>query len=413
MKKALITGLLTLTITASAENLEPVIYGTVISNNNEQTTGTIRWGEQEMWLSDIFNGQKMTTIGIEHFTDEQKEALEDHQPGPQARVGGLQITFKSFFGNEIKQPYYNIPFGALAKLELDNNNNKYLATLHDGIVIDADSDTNDLSDDVYVLTAAGDTVSFDMDEIKVIEFSQAPTEAKRFDQGIYGVLTTKSGQLQGRFMWDKDERALDEELDGYDENRTEHEIKFGKIKSIERQGDKSYVILKDGKSLLLGGTNDVDSSHRGLWFYHPDIGRQEIMWDDFVKLEFTDVDVKWLTFKDYQSHSHPLSGTIMLADNSTLKASEIAFDLNQQSGHELLEVEINNRNHYVPFRNIKKITQLNTSSVELQLRSGVKEIAYGQKAVSRDSNGLFVKDEHNNHQWIMWKDVKSIVFNSY
>ncbi|MCB1584013.1 MAG: hypothetical protein R3E90_09340 [Marinicella sp.] len=410
MKKALMVGFLSLSPLIMAANLEPVIYGTVITTKDEKVTGTLRWGDQEMWLSDIFNGRKVKTIGIEHFTEEQIQALEDHQPGPQARMGGLQITFKSFFGNEVKLPYYNLPFGAISQLAIDTNKGKYQATLHDGVVIDADGDTNDLTDDIFVLTADGNTVEFDMDEIKAIQFSQAPTDAKRFDQGIYGIVTTKNGQFQGRFMWDKDERALSEELDGNEADGTKHKIKFKDIKSIERQGDRSLVVLNDGQSLLLGGTNDVDSSHRGLWFYNPDIGRHEILWDDFVKFEMTDIPLKWLTYSDYQQYTKPLSGNIKLANDSAITVSEIAFDLNQQSGHELLEVEVNGIETFIPFRNISKITQSNPSAVSLLLTNGETVIAYGTRSVTRDNNGLFVT-EGNEKRWIMWQDVQSIEFN--
>lgn len=394
---------------AHAANPEPVIYGTVITNSNEQTTGTIRWGEQEMWLSDIFNGLKKNPVGIEHFTAEQKQALEDHQPGPQARIGGLQVTFKSFFGKDIKRPYYNLPFGAIAKLEIDTSNDKYQVTLHDGVTIDAAGDTNDLTDDIFVLTAEGNTVEYDMDSIKTIDFSQAPVDAKLFDDGIYGVLTTHKGEFNGRFMWDQDERGHKEKLDGYDENKTEYDIKFGDIKSIERKGNKSLVTLTDDSTLLLDGTNDVDESNRGLWMYHPDTGRVEIKWDDFVKLDMTDVDVKWMSFSDYQKISKPLSGTITLADNSSLKVTDIAYDLNQQSGLELLEVEIMDHDHFIPFRKIQKITKNNTTAVDLLLTNGEKHLAYGENSVTRDNNGIFAK-QGNEYRWIMWKDVQSISF---
>lgn len=408
MKKKLITAFLVTTQLATASP-EPVIYGTLITNNDEKITGTLRWGEQELFLSDIFNGHKIETIGIEHFTADEKKALEEHQPGPQAKIGGIQVTFKSFFGNEIKKPYYNLPFGAIAKLLIDDANSKYVATLHDGVEIIADGNANDLNDEIYVMTAEGDTKEFEIEDIKQINFSQAPVDAKRFDQGIYGTVTTKQGTYQGRFMWDKDERALTEKLDGYDEKRNDHEIKFSNIKSIERKDNKSLVTLNDGKALLLGGTNDVDSTNRGLWLYRPDTGRIEIKWEDFIEFEMNDVDVNWLTFRDYQQFNQPLSATVFLTDDSSIHVNSIAYNLNQQSGHEWLEVDINEHTHFIPFRTIKKITKLNTSAVELLLRNGDNKIAYGQRSVTRDSNGLFVM--HNNRpRWIIWQDVQSIEF---
>ncbi|TDR16798.1 hypothetical protein [Marinicella litoralis] len=409
MKKLIQLGLLSTAFSIWAANPEPVIYGTATETNGKQVTGTIRWGDQEAFLSDVYNGNKIATIGVEHLTDDEKEALEDHQPGPQARIGGLQVTFKSFFGKEIKRPYFNLPFGSIAKLTIDESKDLYQATLHDGTVIKSHNDTNDLSDEVYFLTPEGDTIEYDLDELSSIEFSKAPDDAKRFDQAIYGTITSDLGTLKGRVMWDKDERMVSEKLDGH-ENGQEYNLKFSEIRSIERKGNKSKVELLDGTVLMLGDTNDVDNGNRGIWLDNPNHGRIEIRWAQFQKLTIQEVDVEWMDFDDYQAIQSPLKGLITLKDESTVVAETMAFDLNQQSPFEMLDSDVDESNRHIPFKNIKKLTRVNDSGVELTLHDDTKIFAYGNRSVSRDNNGVMVKTS-DQHQWIRWADIESIAFN--
>lgn len=408
MKKLIYMGLLSTAFAVHAANPEPVIYGTVTDESGKQVTGTIRWGDQEAFLSDIFNGEKIATIGIEHLSNDEKEALEDHQPGPQAKIGGVQITFISLFGSEIEMPYYSVPFGAIKQLTVDDANDLFVATLHDGTELKSTNNSNDLTDEIFVMTAEGNTIEYDLEDIKSVVFAAAPTTAKTYDDGIYGTVTSEFGTFQGRIMWDKDERMVSEKLDG-SENNQEYEIKFADIKRIEKKDNASWVTLKNGQSHLLTGTNDVDNSNRGIWLDNPQFGRLEINWNQFKEAVFEDVDVKWMTFNDYQQNSRILSGTITLEDDSVVQADGIAYDLNHQSSAELLEVDVNKTNRLIPLGTIKSITKINELSATLAMRDGSQLVAYGNRVVNRDNNGILTQigDEY---RWIMWQDIKSIEF---
>jgi len=409
MKKALLFSLSLASLPVLAANPEPVIYGTVTKPNGETITGTLRWGDQEAFLSDVFNGRKVKTVGIEHLSKDEVERLEDHQPGPQANFGEIQVTFKSFFGNDIEEPYFNVRFGDLKSLTYESNSGLFFAKLHDDTTIISYQDTNDLTDELNILTLEGDRYEFDLDDLKSVTFSAAPDNAKRFDQAIYGTVTSELGTFQGRIMWDKDERMLSEKLDG-SENGTDYEILFADIKSIERKDNKSWVVLKDGRNLLLGGTNDVNNGNRGIWIDHPDYGRLEIHWHQFTKFEAGDVDVNWLTFADYQRLNKPLSGSVMLTDGTELPAASMAYDLNQQSGAEFLYVEVNSANRQIPFGHIKKLVKREDQSAVLTLHDGSEVIAYGERAVNRDNNGILISN-NGTHRWVEWKDVKQVTFN--
>ncbi len=408
MKKLITTAFIAAACSTQAANPEPVIYGTLVKANGQEVTGTIRWGDQETFLSDIFNGKKTATVGWDILTDDQQDEVESLQPGPKANIGDLQITFKSFFGKEVEPPFYNVPFGAIQRIDVDNKNDTFTATLHDGTQIIITESTNDLTDEINVLTPEGQTSEYDLDDLTAVVFSKAPERYSTFGEGIYGVVTSDLGTFSGRIMWDKDERLTSEELDG-SENGEDYEIKFTDIRSIEKQGNASKVVLRDNKELLLTGTNDVNNGNRGIWIDHPDLGRIEVHWSQFKKLVIQEVDVNWMDFDDYKNTTRPLSAQVTLEDGQSWLSKPLIFDLNQQSSAEMLYVEVDKANRQIPLHTIKSMQRLNDHSVELTFKDGSKKIAYGNRSVSFESNGL-ITNEDGKQQWTRWLDVKSLSF---
>lgn len=396
-------------ITVHAKNPEPNIYGTITLNNGETKTGTLRWDDEEAFLSDIFNGRKLATVDYEHLSDAEKDALLDRQPGPKANFGDFQITFKSFFGKEIEEPYFNVFFGSIKKIDIAND--IFIATLHDGTKIISNGGSNDMTDDVFVKTLEGDVTEFDMDDITKITFSQAPENAKVFGDGIYGVVDSTIGRFEGRIMWDKDERMTDEELDGNDDSK-EHEIKFADIKIIEKMedADVSRVVLRDGEELQLTGTNDVNRGNRGIWVDSPEHGRVEIDWKQFNRLTIKEVEVNWLQFDDYKNLVKPLKGQVKLKNGSIINAESITFDLNQQSQAELLYADINGNNRQVPLYLINAMNKNDNETIELTLKNGMKVMALNNRSVTYENHGI-VTSEGGSKNYYPWSEVSGINFN--
>ncbi len=407
MKKIFNISLLLAAFTTYAANPEPVLYGTLTDDNGKTFTGTIRWGDQETFLSDIFNGRKIKTVGIEHLSDDEVDHLESLQPGPKASIGDVEITFKSFFGNDIELPYFNTTFGSIKRIDVKDG--LFTATLHDGTTIISDGEgSNDLHDDINVMDAQGKRNEFDIEDISSVVFSKAPSDVTTYGDGIYGTVTSEIGTFSGRIMWDKDERLTHEKLDGNDETK-DYEIQFADIKSIEKSDNKSKVNLKDGVELLLGGTNDVNRGNRGIWVDNPDLGRIEIHWKQFIKLDIEEVDVEWLDFDDYVQQAAKLSGTVILNDDTQLEAQQITLDLNQQSQDELLYADVNQANRQIPFRIIKQITKKHEHAVDLLMRDQSTLMAYGTRSVNIENNGVLISN-NDEHRWVPWQQVKSIIF---
>jgi hypothetical protein len=410
MKNFVVTVLLTASCCVVAANPEPIIFGTVLGTNGQKFTGSIRWGDQETFLSDIFNGRKIATVGIEHLSDDETADLMDHQPGPQATVGDVQITLKPIFGKKIEEPDFNVPFGSIKLLEIDAKESLFTAILQDGSTIVSDgSRSNDLSSDIFVKNLQGETKEFELNDLSLITFSKAPAAALPFGDGIYGTVTSSVGTFEGRVMWDKDERLTNEKLDGEDDSQ-DYEVLFSDIKSIEKSGNFSIVVLRNETTLNLTGTNDVNNGNRGIWIDNPDLGRVEIEWSQFQKLVIEGVSVEWLDFDDYASITKPLKGQVELKDGSTLEAGSITYDMNQQSTSELIDVDVNRAKREIPFRIIQKINVINEQGVELLLQDKTTILAYGNRSVTRDNNGILIKNQ-GAYRWIPWEQVQTVTFN--
>jgi hypothetical protein len=109
-----------------------------------------------------------------------------------------------------------------------------------------------------------------------------------FDGGgpIRGTVTTIDGRrLAGEVTWDRDETHSWETLEGGSEG-VRYVVPFAHLRSIERQRTAGGVraVLRDGRTLVLEGTNDVDDSNRGL-VVRTDAGQVDVDWTSFDRID--------------------------------------------------------------------------------------------------------------------------------
>merc|ERR1712130_634958 len=69
--------LLMLIISTSISANEAFIYGKLTTIDGDVYTGQIRWGKEEAYWTDIFNGTKEDNENYRYLTREDKEALRD------------------------------------------------------------------------------------------------------------------------------------------------------------------------------------------------------------------------------------------------------------------------------------------------------------------------------------------------
>jgi len=63
-------------------------------------------------------------------------------------------------------------------------------------------------------------------------------------------------------------------------------IEFGNVERIERSRNGATVLLRDGRSFDLSGSNDVDRGNRGIRI-RTDGRDYEVDWSEFAEVTFT------------------------------------------------------------------------------------------------------------------------------
>ncbi|MDE2806127.1 MAG: hypothetical protein OXN18_13370 [Gemmatimonadota bacterium] len=164
---------------------------------------------------------------------------------------------------------YEIPFGAIEEI---NRNNRRSADvlLHSGerLTLSGTNDVNRSNRGITVSDPALGQVKVRWDALADVRFHGTPSEESRSDfnggEPLRGTVWTASGdELAGTITWDRDETRSWEMLNG-EADRVEFDIEFSMIARIEKNDRGSTVVLRDGRSFDLDGSNDVGRGNRGV-----------------------------------------------------------------------------------------------------------------------------------------------------
>jgi hypothetical protein len=247
------------------------IYGTVHLENGRDLTGTLRWDQNEIFWDDVLDAEKREQVWVEGAAD----GIE---------IFGLKIDGGD--GHWAGQPF-KIQFGHLAKLEPRSDLGVRIE-LKNGQRLNVRPSGTDLSPSMRSLMvtdrAKGD-VEIAWDDIDRVEFFDG-SAGEREDQRLFGLVETTAGAFRGFITWDRDEALTIDLLDG-NEGDLRRKIPFGDIREIERTSSRSArVTRKDGSTLKLSGTNDVNDENRGIDVLVPDLGVIKVGWDQFERVAF-------------------------------------------------------------------------------------------------------------------------------
>ena len=225
------------------------LYGTVETSAGDAFTGFVTWDVDEVLTADLLDG------------DDERNRRQ------------------------------RIPFGEIRRIEQDGNG--ALVTLTDGrtLRLDGTNDVDGRNNDLLVLDPGLGQIRIDWDDFEAATFSAAPyaLDLRDFTGAglLYGTVTTRDGeQLQGTVRWDDDEAAGWEFLNG-ERDGIEFEIEMGQIEEIERlSSSAAFVTLRDGRTIELRGSNDVNSGNEGIVVTLADGREYRVDWSDFDRVVF-------------------------------------------------------------------------------------------------------------------------------
>lgn len=225
------------------------LYGTVTTRHNDEFTGWICWDIDEIFTSDIIDGKE-------------------------------------------KSRNRKIAFGKILAIERRNSSSSTIYLKKgDEMVLRGTNDVDDTNRGIVVTDLSIGEVIIRWDDFERLELKTPPMSATydMFDGGrrLEGTVYTEDGdEYTGKIRWDDDEEYTWELLDG-DYRDIEFNVEFGNIAEIERKGSRSAIIvLRDGRSFRLSGSNDVDDDNKGIFIELADGGEEELEWDEFEKVIF-------------------------------------------------------------------------------------------------------------------------------
>ena len=250
------------------------IHGAVTTRGGTTYRGLLRWGTEEAFWGDLFNSAKEENA----YAD---EVPRRERPRQTVEVFGVRVGVRRD-GDVGRQ--FVARFGDIAEIEADGTGDA-VVRLKNGSLVEVSGGANDVEAEVVVWDEAIGKVELPWRKIATITFSPAPAGARPYAARLYGVAKTDAGTFEGFVQWDSQECVSTDVLDG-DAEDGRLEIAMGNVRSIVRRGrSSSSVTLNDGRELTLSGTNDVDSSIRGIFVEDPRYGRVKVSWSAFDRLD--------------------------------------------------------------------------------------------------------------------------------
>ncbi len=380
---------------SAANSPQGFLYGKVTTRSGTTYQGRLRWDGEEAFWGD-------------HF-DASKEELPYQDMVPRAHrsrrepIKVFGITIGIHWNDSGRQLVAQ--FGDLR--EIRRSRHGTLLVLRNGTEIEVD-DSGDADENVVVWDPGVGEIELDEDSIDKVEFLPTPADLRVDVQRLYGTVYTTQGEFRGFIQWDRQECVTSDKLDG--ESRDgDLSLEMGKIRTIARRSHgSSRIVLKDGRELILDGTNDVDDDNRGIFVEDPRFGRVLVEWSVFDRLEFADPPGSGPSYAEFLP-GRPLRGTVTTKGGQTAKG-QLVYDVDESETWELLNGKQRGLEYSIPLAKVAAVVPKSDDSSQVILRSGL-ELELGETAdVDENNAGIVVLKDGSEPQYIPWEEVTRIDF---
>ena len=373
------------------------IYGKITLRNGDEYQGTIRWGKdygKEHFWFDTFDSSKLRN---------QYSKDVDRREYRERKERGIFASFRRMFrGKDITTHVFECHFGDIKLIEVIRGDRAEIVLKNDDVY---EVSGGDIGEKLYILDdETGHEKKLDWYRIETIEFMETPKSLEhKFGKPLYGTVETEYGTFEGFVQWDYDESLLEDELDG-----DERDFLFTEITEIIKESSRSVeVVLKDGRTKYLSGTNDVDRGNRGIAVKNHELGKIEIDWDDFISFKLSTPPSKGFGYSDFKD-TKKIRAEITLDDGEKL-SGRIAFDLDETYDIEFLNGDVRDIKYFIPFRNVSSIEPFTRHKSVVELKSGVSLELSESQDVSYKNDGILIwTDEDDKPVYKKWRDIKHI-----
>jgi hypothetical protein len=407
MRKLLTAAaIVVLALTVSAPTLADGrgrIHGKVYTEDGDVYEGLIRWDRNEASWVDMIDCTKEIELSKRRHREDRVKSIY---------IFGIRVgKVRTKDGKPYMSAMCQVAFGHLEAIEFTGDD-EALLIFKSGEEIEVNASSTDIGDNIRGIivedTDRGE-VDLEWEDIDRVEFSQARYETySDYGERLYGTLTTRKGDtFTGWICWDADEVLGDDVLDGEHRGR-DREIPFSKIRAIERRSSSSArVTLKNGDEITLRGTNDVDSSNRGINVFVENFGVVKVKWDEFERLDFEE-SASPVEYNRFDG-GRLLRGTVYTDSGESFKG-HIRWDDDEEYTWEVLDGESRGVEMDIELGNIQVIRRKGCCSSIVILKDGSEFRLDGSNDVDDDNKGIFVILDSGEEIEIEWDDFDYVEF---
>lgn len=419
MKISTLLALIIVPLFASAQD-EQFLYGRITMNDSKVYEGPIRWGKEEVYWNDIFNASKPRNENLRYLTGDQRDDLErqlhdfNERHNDWSHWSRWADSFNWHWDDDNDRNdfvhQFSCQFGDIKSIKPQGS--KWVdLELRNGTKIELSGEGyNDVGLDIKVIDRELGEVELYWNRIDKIEFINTPSKlVNRFGKPLYGTVEAFGEKFTGYIQWDHDERLSVDKLDGESDDG-DLSIEFDKIASITRVGSRCRVQLKSGREIYMEGSNDVNRENRGVIIMSKDVPAIDIPWSEFDKVTFEDKAATALVSYDQFKTQKELQANIKTFNGDSY-SGKIVFDLDEEFDLELLQGKHHEFEYSTPFRNVKKIKQLDDTRCEVELKDGQKiMLSEGQDVDGRNQGILVFANGKGDPKYVPWDKVSEIDF---
>lgn len=393
---------------------EHFIYGKIKTDDGKEYVGPIRWGKEEVYWSDIFNAAKLKNENLRLLSDRDRERLDDQNSS------WYSWDDRSFFGSRHWVSYSNnksdythqfaCQFGDIKSIRPSGRSYAEIE-MKDGQRFEVSGEGyNDIGLEIKITDQELGEVEVYWGRIDQIDFMNTPSKiGQKFGESLFGTVEAFGEKFTGFIQWDLDERLSTDKLDG-DSEDGDVSISFSKIKTIERVGSRSRVVLESGRELMMEGTNDVSRGHRGVIVMTSEMASVKIPWDEFDRVTFTKATSPLPSYSQFGAPKE-LNGKVVTQEGKTL-SGKLVYDLDEAFDYELLQGQEGEYEYATPFRNIKRVVTKGEHRASVELKNGKTIILDEGQDVNEKNQGVLVfASDKSDPVYIPWREIAQIDFN--
>lgn len=380
-----------------------LLYGKVVTVEDQVIEGVLRWGNEEAFWDDLFISNKpVQETYFAYLSGDELLQLSGNDSE------SLDWSFWSLW-----RPKY--PEGSQSFRCRFGDVKRITVTGEEAAIVEFKSGQQ--QEVAGGISPGKELHIYDHDEverrinwgdIRSVAFSATPISARASQvRPLYGVVFTTQGAFEGFIQWDAQERLTTDLLDGKSATQ-KVSLPFSEIEEIRQDGDSSLVTLYSGKQYQLGGGDDVGPGNHDIIVKSMELGHVRIPWEQFRFARF--YETAPLMSPAYSEFTPPVAihGLVTTIAGITY-SGRILFDMDEALDLETLEGRKEDIFYHLPIRNIREITRKNYNVSGVTLRNGDR-LFLGQEHDLTDKNwGLLIWEEEDP-VYVRWNSIQTIQF---